>query len=223
MGLRRRIRTIVRTASASFRTWNRSRKSAWLRHYSSAHGVDSVLLVGAGGGDEQWENQVERSIADGASFTVWCGSDRRSGLENYIVCDGRALPFRNGSFDLVFSNAVVEHVGDEPDQALFVAEHARAGRWWAATTPNRWFPIESHTLAVFRHWSSGWRDRRPEFTRLLSRNELAQLLPEDSALYGSRMSPTFIAFGPHRRGTEGEARVNKLHAGGMREREVARP
>jgi len=182
-------------AAAVFRTWNRRRKSVWLGHAARERDVRTVLLVGAGGNDEPWENLVERSVADGR-FAVWCGIDERSNLANYVRCDGRALPFRDASFDLALSNAVIEHVGDEADQRRFVAEHARVGRYWAVTTPNRWYPIESHTMTVVRHWSRRWRDQRSEFTRLLSRRDLRRLAPSDSSIVGSLLAPTFISHGP---------------------------
>lgn len=69
-----------------------------------------------------------------------------------VFADGRALPFPDASFDVVFSNAVVEHVGQEADQRRFVAECCRVGRTVFLTTPNRRFPIETHTLLPAIHW-----------------------------------------------------------------------
>jgi len=64
--------------------------------------------------------------------------------------DGRALPFANKSFDWVFSNAVIEHVGDWEDQKNFAAEIQRvAAKGYFITTPNNYFPIEPHALMPF--------------------------------------------------------------------------
>jgi len=63
------------------------------------------------------------------------------------------LPFANGSFDYVHSSAVLEHVGSEQNQARMVAECLRVGRKGVfLTTPNRWFPIEVHTVIPLLHW-----------------------------------------------------------------------
>jgi SAM-dependent methyltransferase len=70
----------------------------------------------------------------------------------YVQGDACALPFGDGSFDVVFSNAVVEHVGDGERQRRFVAEALRVGRRVFLTTPNRWFPIELHTRLPLVHW-----------------------------------------------------------------------
>jgi Glycosyl transferase family 2/Methyltransferase domain len=63
-----------------------------------------------------------------------------------IVADGRRLPFREESFDVVFSNSVVEHVGGPDDQRAFAREVARVGRTYFVQTPNRYFPLEPHFL-----------------------------------------------------------------------------
>jgi SAM-dependent methyltransferase len=70
-----------------------------------------------------------------------------------VRSDGRALPFRDGEFDLGFSNAVVEHVaGGREGQRQFVAELCRVAGRVFVTTPNRWFPLDPHTLLPFVHW-----------------------------------------------------------------------
>lgn len=68
------------------------------------------------------------------------------------IADGRRLPYENKSFDLVFSNSVIEHVGDSADMARFASECDRVGRGLYIQTPNRWFPLEAHFGAAFIHW-----------------------------------------------------------------------
>jgi SAM-dependent methyltransferase len=70
----------------------------------------------------------------------------------YVQGDACALPFEDGAFDVVFSNAVIEHVGDVERQRSFVAEALRVGSRVFLTTPNRWFPIELHTRLPLVHW-----------------------------------------------------------------------
>ncbi len=66
--------------------------------------------------------------------------------------DACALPFADGAFDVVYSNAVIEHVGPSERQRRFVAEALRVGRRVFVTTPNRWCPIEAHTKLPLVHW-----------------------------------------------------------------------
>ena len=63
------------------------------------------------------------------------------------------LPFPDGSFDLVHSSAVLEHVGSLRNQSQVIKECLRvARRGVCVTTPNRWFPIEFHTQLPLIHW-----------------------------------------------------------------------
>jgi len=72
--------------------------------------------------------------------------------EIVVLGDGTSLPFADQSFDLVFSNSVIEHVGSRAEQARFAAEIARVGRHYWVQTPNRYFPIEHHLWTPFVHW-----------------------------------------------------------------------
>lgn len=66
------------------------------------------------------------------------------GAEGVILGDGASLPFADQSFDLVFSNSVIEHVGSRATQARFASEIARVGKQFWLQTPSRYFPIEQH-------------------------------------------------------------------------------
>jgi SAM-dependent methyltransferase len=70
----------------------------------------------------------------------------------YVQADACTLPFEDKSFDLYFSNAVIEHVGGPDRQRKLVAEAVRVAQRAFITTPNRWFPIEVHTRLPFVHW-----------------------------------------------------------------------
>ena len=106
----------------------------------------------------------------------------------YIQADALELPFEDGAFDIVFSNAVIEHVGGEEDQRRFVAEALRVGRRAFITTPNRWFPVEVHTHLPLVHWlPDNLSDRAYDLARkpwakqhrLLSPGSFRRLFPGD--------------------------------------------
>jgi SAM-dependent methyltransferase len=80
------------------------------------------------------------------------GFRRRYPAIPYVQGDACSLPFADGAFDIVFANAVIEHVGGPERQRRLVAEALRVGRRVFVTTPNRWFPLELHTRLPLVHW-----------------------------------------------------------------------
>lgn len=77
-----------------------------------------------------------------------------------IEGDAVRLPMDNASFDVVFSNSVIEHMTTWPRQQAFAAEARRVGRGLWIQTPARSFPIEPHLLAPFFQYLPGRLQRR---------------------------------------------------------------
>jgi ubiquinone/menaquinone biosynthesis C-methylase UbiE len=69
-----------------------------------------------------------------------------------IRYDGKVFPFKDSSFDIAHSNAVIEHVGPFEAQEFFLKEIVRVSKKGMITTPNKHFPIEIHTRIPFLHW-----------------------------------------------------------------------
>lgn len=108
--------------------------------------------------------------------------------------DGVSFPFPDKSFDVCWSNAVIEHVGNREAQLLFLQEIVRVSRRAFVTTPNRYFPIELHTRTPLLHWLP--KDAFDAFLRrtgrewatgtymdLLSEGQLRGLLNRSGAKY----------------------------------------
>ncbi len=68
------------------------------------------------------------------------------------VSDACKLPWPDKYFDIVYSNAVIEHVGDFENQKKMATEIMRVGKRWFVTTPNRWYPFEFHIRLPFVTW-----------------------------------------------------------------------
>jgi hypothetical protein len=142
------------------------------------------------------------------------GMEDASFLENeypgmrFVRGSGVALPFANQSFDVVHSSAVLEHVGSFERQATFVRECSRvARRAIFLTTPNRWFPVEFHTVLPLVHWlPRSWFRATMRLAKLhffaeeanlnlLSRSDLKRLLSNISG-YDFRVSSVSLGGWP---------------------------
>lgn len=81
-------------------------------------------------------------------------------IKRWVIGDGCNLPFKDRAFDVVFSNSVIEHLGDAAKQMRFADEVKRVGRRYYVQTPNRWFPIEPHYVTPLIHYvPKPWRVR----------------------------------------------------------------
>lgn len=112
----------------------------------------------------------------------------------YVEGDACAVEeFESQSFDIVFSNSVIEHVGSLEKQIEFAREARRLGRSYWIQTPSKWFPIEAHCgvpfwwfyPAAFRQRAiERWRKKLPAWTEMvegttvLTKQDLRRLFPE---------------------------------------------
>jgi trans-aconitate methyltransferase len=101
--------------------------------------------------------------------------------------------FADQSFDIVFSNSVIEHVGDETKQQAFASEVIRLGKGYWIQTPSNHFPIEAHT-GVFLYWQKSeahrqklqakWAETMPGWaemvqgTTVITRSQMSSLFPD---------------------------------------------
>ncbi len=137
-----------------------------------------------------------------------------------VVGDARnMLNYKNGEFDVVFSNSVIEHVGDYKQQTQMADEVRRVGKRYFVQTPNKFFPLEPHFLFPYfqllpfmvqmflvRHFDIGWYKKMPDYQqaselihshRLLTEKELLQLFPQ-SKIYREKffgLTKSFIVYG----------------------------
>ncbi len=94
----------------------------------------------------------------------------------FVQADGRDLPFDDGAFDVAHASAVLEHVGNAERQTTFLRELWRVSRRGIfITTPNRWFPVEFHTVLPLVHWLP-----KPMFRGILARTGRAFFADESN-------------------------------------------
>jgi hypothetical protein len=120
--------------------------------------AQTVLDVGVSADDHPSSNHLEKRYPHTeriCGLSVGHFPELRAQFSGMTLVQGdaRALPFADGSFDFVYSHAVIEHVGSRVQQARFLAEALRVARYGiCVTTPNRWHPIETHTGLPFLHF-----------------------------------------------------------------------
>jgi Methyltransferase domain len=116
------------------------------------------------------------------------------------ACDLKGM-FADNSFDVAFSNSVIEHVGPEDRQAQFASEVRRLAPAYWVQTPSPLFPLEAHTRIPF-YWQRSpksrqaildrWAQRVPVWTemlrdtRVLSAKRMQELFP-DGQLYQEKV------------------------------------
>ncbi len=159
--------------------------------------LPAMRVLDLGGTPEFWRNAPVTpadvtivNLLDDAADEPWLTT---------IKGDACTTAWLEGTYDLVISNSLLEHVGGMQRRRQFAdVVHAASERWWIQT-PYRYFPIEPHWLcpgfqflplaakvAVTRRWPIGHRhEPDPEIAYeyatevdLVTITELRHLFPE---------------------------------------------
>ncbi len=185
-------------------------------------------ILDVGGTQQYWEH-MQFADEDGVHITILNLDPVQLGLQRalpgrtrfeHFVGDARNMPqFRDGEFDVVFSNSVIEHVGSFDDQKRMVEELCRVGRRYVVQTPNYYFPVEPHfhvlgfqfmpewaRVFLLQNFALGWSGKATNRTeartivrsvRLLTRRELGRLCP-GASLHEEKvlgLVKSFMAYG----------------------------
>ena len=120
---------------------------------------NSIIDIGTSPslGDEQ--NVILSRIKDNKNVTCLSKHNCKILLKKYpnikkiLIRDGRNNNLPKSSFDIVHSNATIEHVGSSKNQLSFIKECVRiAKKYVFIQTPNRFYPVDFHTILPFIHW-----------------------------------------------------------------------
>lgn len=183
-----------------FKIWRKKRLALFIRTLKPCPS-DTLLDVGGYPGFWVSHPQSVRQIDTLNVHEVsWVDTWAPQHNIRVLLGDGCALPMADKSYDIGFSNSVIEHVGSWERQQLFASELRRVARKLWVQTPAYGFPIEPHYLAPFVHylprsvqkrilrWFSlrGWIERlnhvqicsMVDTTQLLRKSEMKKLFPD---------------------------------------------
>ena len=110
-----------------------------------------TTVLDVGGTPYNWE-QIDARFPITLLNTEPLDSDGLDARYALVQGSGTKLDFPDQSFDIAFSNSVIEHVGSLDAQRTFAKELRRVGRQVWVQTPARSFFFEPHLLAPFIHF-----------------------------------------------------------------------
>lgn len=183
-----------------FKVWRQKRMS---RFVAIVEPSSEDMVLDVGGYPGTWTSRpqfVRRIDCLNVHEVNWDSSRYPNHHITTLVGNGCSLEFEDSSYDILYSNSVIEHVGAWSEQKAFAQEARRVGNRLWVQTPALECPIEPHYLAPFVHWLPvvvrrrilrwctpwGWIqkptqheiDKTIAFTRLLSKKQFMELFPD---------------------------------------------
>ena len=113
----------------------------------------SVKIVDLGGTESYWniigddflnKNKVKITLINLIDYKI-----KNKNIFSQINKDFFKCEFKKYSFDLSFSNSVIEHIGDTKKQISFCNLHKNLAKFYYLQTPNKFFFIEPHFMFPF--------------------------------------------------------------------------
>lgn len=111
-----------------------------------------IRILDLGGSDYHWKNSEFAGNKDFQITIVNIEDQDLYGLDNliYIKKDVTDLSsFKDGEYDIVYSNSLIEHLNNEDLQLKLSEDIRRIGKHYFIQTPNYYFPVEPHFLFPF--------------------------------------------------------------------------
>jgi hypothetical protein len=154
-----------------------------------------MRVIDLGGTSEIWEYvdvPLQITIVNLPGVAVDAISVHKHKME-FIEGDATTLSYNDNSFDIVFSNSVIEHVGSHENREKFAREVRRLAPAYCIQTPSIYFPLEAHTGIPlwwalprrFREWHHRrWERSLPAWnemvrgTTVIRKHELQNYFPD---------------------------------------------
>ena len=201
-----------------------------------------LRILDIGGTTAFWEQRgwADTDRAEIITVNIEAEEQRHANIEPRTGDATDLSEYADNSFDVCFSNSVIEHLFNAEAQAAMARETQRVGRAYWVQTPNFWFPIEPHfqvpgwqwlpesvRVAVIRRRQCGSRGPRPDINdarelvrevRLMRKGELERIFPT-AVLWPERfygLVQSWVAI-------DGFPQMDEVLAGGAPPRAVAPP
>jgi hypothetical protein len=135
-------------------TYFRNRRFGFFRQFFdqiSADGTQSVKILDIGGTEDYWKSMgfELNNKTEIVLLNLYEKEVRHPGFKS-IKGDACNLEgIADKSYDLVFSNSVIEHLFTQENQIKMANEIQRVGKNYFIQTPNKYFPIEPHWVFPF--------------------------------------------------------------------------
>lgn len=135
-------------------TYFRNRRFGFFRQFFdqiSAGGTQSVKILDIGGTEDYWKS-MGFELNNKTEIVLLNLYEKEVSHPGFKSIKGDACNLEgiaDKSFDLVFSNSVIEHLFTQENQIKMANEIQRVGKNYFIQTPNKYFPIEPHWVFPF--------------------------------------------------------------------------
>lgn len=165
-----------------------------------------VRIIDLGGTEKYW---IARGFheRDDVEITLVNLSAHKTSYPHFKSVAGDAtnlIQYKDGEFDIAFSNSVIEHLYTYENQVKMAKEVVRVGKFHFLQTPNKYFFVEPHYLLPYfqfiprglgfsiltktklsrkQKWTAEFANQYLDEIRLISHSEMKVLFPSSDIYY----------------------------------------
>ena len=162
------------------------RRLNMIRHAAGERVNGRVLENGCGVGMYVEKLSALGGTVIGLEYDRERATEARTRSPHILNAAGESVPLPSGTFDLILSHEVIEHVQDDRAAIREMARVLRPGGRIVLFCPNRGYPFETHgiywrgrykfgNIPLVNYLPRRWRDRLAPHVRVYSRRDLEKL------------------------------------------------
>ncbi|MGQ9681550.1 MAG: class I SAM-dependent methyltransferase [Anaerolineae bacterium] len=166
--------------------FGQNRRFALIRRYTRLDGA-RILDVGCGLGLYVRQFRAHSTEVYGVDVDADKVAEAGKTLPNISLAPAEALPFPDGTFDVLLLHEVLEHVDNDRQAVREAYRVLQAGGRMVIFAPNRWYPFETHgffwrgryrygNIPLVNYLPDPWRNRLCPHVRAYTGRGLRALL-----------------------------------------------